>query len=110
MAPADSPCRLCIRLFGPFEAQRHGEPLPPLRSRKVQWLLALLILRHGREVERDWLAGLLWPAHPTPRGLALLRRELHDLRRALGPDAARLHAPTPHSLALDLTGAAVDLV
>jgi predicted ATPase/DNA-binding SARP family transcriptional activator len=110
MAPADRPCSLRIRLFGPFEAHRHGEPLPPLRTRKVQWLLALLVLRHGRAVERDWLAGLLWPDHPTPRGLALLRRELNDLRRALGPEAARLHAPTPHSLALDLTGAAVDLV
>src|SRR5437667_195674 len=52
---------LAIRLFGPFEAQLHGAPLRPLRTRKVQWLLALLILRHPGEVERSWLAGLLWP-------------------------------------------------
>ena len=41
---------LGIRLFGPFEAQLAGQPLPPLRSRKGEWLLALLVLRHGRAV------------------------------------------------------------
>src|SRR5262249_19122984 len=32
-----------------------------------------------------------------------------DLRRALGSEAERLRSPTPRTLALDLTGAAVDV-
>jgi DNA-binding SARP family transcriptional activator len=79
--PAVSP--LTIQLFGPMDVQCHGAPLPRLRSRNGLWLLALLALRHGREVERAWLAGTLWPDTPTSQGLALLRRELTDLRRPL---------------------------
>src|SRR5437870_4188264 len=52
---------LTIRLFGPLEALLNDAPLPGLRRRKAQALLALLALRAGREVERAWLAGLLWP-------------------------------------------------
>src|SRR6266498_165894 len=55
--PTERP--LTLRLFGPFEAHRDGAPLPRLRSRKGLWLLALLALRQGSEVERDWLAATL---------------------------------------------------
>jgi hypothetical protein len=65
---------LTIQLFGPIDVQCHGAPLPRLRSRNGLWLLALLTLRHAREVDRAWLAGTLWPDTPTSQGLALLRR------------------------------------
>jgi predicted ATPase/DNA-binding SARP family transcriptional activator len=103
-------CLLAIRLFGPFAVHVNGQPLPRLRSRNGQALLALLTLRHDGEVERPWLAGVLWPDRPTDRGLALLRRELTDLRRALGPAAHCLRSPTPHTLSLELTAAAADVV
>src|SRR3712207_2457628 len=61
MAADDSFPLLTLQLFGPFEARVHGDPVPQLRFRKGQWVLALLALRAGRVVERDWLAGLLWP-------------------------------------------------
>ena len=48
---------LAIHLFGPFEVRLHGSPLPRLRSRKGQWLLAVLTLRAGCDVERDWLVA-----------------------------------------------------
>jgi predicted ATPase/DNA-binding SARP family transcriptional activator len=105
--PAASP--LAIRLFGPFEVRMNGVPLPRLRSRKGQSLLALLVLRQGSEVERDWLAGLLWPEGSTSQGLAMLRRDLTDLRRALGAEGGRLRSPTQHSLCLELAGASVDV-
>ncbi len=60
-AVEDRVAPLTIRLFGPFEASVHGQPLPRLRSRKGQWLLGLLTLCHGCELERAWLAGTLWP-------------------------------------------------
>src|SRR5262245_4362997 len=88
---------LAISLFGPFAVQANGAPLPRLRWRRAEAILALLVLRHPRPVERTWLAGLLWPTCVEGQGLATLRRYLTDLRRALGPQACRLHAPTPSS-------------
>jgi DNA-binding SARP family transcriptional activator len=103
-------CPLTLRLFGPFEVCVGGAPLPRLRARKGQWLLALLTLHAHRDVERAWLAGTLWPASPEPQAFNNLRVNLTDLRRALGPEAVRLHSPTIHSLRLDLSGAEADLL
>jgi len=64
--PTERP--LTLRLFGPFEVRVNGTPLPRLRSRRGLWLFALLALRQGSEVERDWLAGTLWPE--STEGLA----------------------------------------
>lgn len=97
---------LTIRLFGPLEVCLNGGSLPALRFRKSQWLLALLVLRHGRAVERDWLCGLLWPDSADRQAL---RNSLANLRQALGPEAVRLRSPSPQTLSLDLSGAAVDV-
>jgi predicted ATPase/DNA-binding SARP family transcriptional activator len=99
-----------IRLFGPFEARVGGQPLPAFRFSKSRSILALLLLRHGIEVERDWLAGLLWPDGALHRGRHSLRNCLSDLRQALGPEAVRLLSPTSRTLSLDLTGATVDVL
>jgi predicted ATPase/DNA-binding SARP family transcriptional activator len=101
---------LTLRLFGSFEAHVNGAPLPRLRSRKGPWLLALLALRHGREVERDWLAGTLWPESAPTQAAHSLRVILTDLRRALGREARRLQSSTRHTLCLDLAGMAADVV
>jgi predicted ATPase/DNA-binding SARP family transcriptional activator/class 3 adenylate cyclase len=102
--------KLAVRLFGPFEVRLNGRPLPRLRSRRGEWLLALLVLRHGAEVDRSWLAGLLWPDSSELQALANLRISLADLRRALGPEAERLRSPSPRTLSLDLDEAEADLV
>src|SRR4051794_14483711 len=104
-----APPPLTLRLFGAFEAYRGAAPLPRLGRRKDRWLLALLALRPGAEVARPWLAGTLWPDSSEPAALANLRSALKDLRRALGPEAHRLHCPTTRTLSLDLTGAALDV-
>jgi predicted ATPase/DNA-binding SARP family transcriptional activator len=97
-----------LRFFGPFAARVGGSPLPPLRTRKGQWLLALLALRSPRPVEREWLAATLWPESLGEQSLASLRRTLTDLRNALGPEEARIEAPTARTLRLNLDGAFVD--
>ena len=79
-----------IRLFGPVEARIGSQPLPRLRPRKGLRLLALLALRAGREVERDWLAALLWPDCDEAHGRRSLRQSLHDRRLALGSHSWRL--------------------
>jgi predicted ATPase/DNA-binding SARP family transcriptional activator len=108
LAPDQAPLQL--QFFGPFAAQVHGQPLAPLRTRKGAWLLALLALRAGQKIERDWLAGVLWPDSQERQALANLRTSLKDLRQALETEAWRLSAPTTRTLSLDLTGAAVDVL
>jgi predicted ATPase/DNA-binding SARP family transcriptional activator len=99
---------LTIRLFGPVEICLHGAPAGQLRTRRGGWLLALLTLRAGREVERAWLAGTLWP--DSREAVSTLRRSLTDLRRILGPEADRLRTPTKQTLQMDLAGAFVDVL
>jgi predicted ATPase/DNA-binding SARP family transcriptional activator len=105
-----SPSPLTIRLFGPFTVLVDGQPLPRLRTRSVEWLLALLILRHGRAVERDWLAGTFWPESTETAALKNLRNDLSTLRKALGREVERLRSPGRDLLTLDLEGADVDLL
>src|SRR5437867_3481030 len=101
---------LSLQLLGPFQAQTGGRPLPRLHSRKALWALALLVLRHEREVRRDWLASTLWPESEESLALRNLREVLTDLRAALGAEANRLLSPTARTLRLELKGAEVDLV
>src|SRR4051794_8530279 len=94
MTPCSEAGPLQVRLFGPLVVYAHGEPLPRLRSRKTEWLLALLVLRAGQKVARTWVAGTLWPDSSERQALANLRLNLQDLRRALGSQAERLQSPT----------------
>ncbi len=105
---ADASFRL--RLFGPMQALVDGNALPPMRSRKGLWLLALLTLRHDRPVEREWLAGTLWPDVEQSQAFANLRPILSELRNSLGSQKERLQSPDRHTLRLDLAGADVDLI
>ena len=98
-----------VRLLGPLDVHVAGEPLPPVHARSVLWLLALLILRHPRPLERDWLAGVLWPESTQEQALANLRQRLSQLRRALGKEGKRLLTPTSRTLGLDLEGADIDV-
>lgn len=99
-----------IRLLGPFDVRLSGQPMVPLRSRRGQWLLAQLALRQGREVDRTWLAGILWPDSPDTQALASLRRTLTDLRAAMGDFGAKIVTPTPKTLVLLEDGVNVDAV
>src|SRR5262249_48379641 len=105
-----TPLPLTIRLFGPLQVRVGSEPLPRPRTRSVEWLLVLLVLRHDRPASRRWLAGTLWPASEERQALQNLRQDLVSLRKALGPEASRLLSPARDALAVDLTGAEVDVV
>src|SRR4051794_10310335 len=89
---------LRARLFGPPSVEVHGQPLPRLRTRKMLSLLAFLLLQEGREVERAFLAALLWTETDEPTALATLRRGLTDLRAALGPAGPFLVSPSQQTL------------
>src|SRR5688572_5262404 len=61
--------RLQLRVFGGFQVLVRGAPLPALRSKREQWLLALLVLRSNRDTSRRWLAATLWPDNDEEQGL-----------------------------------------
>src|SRR5262249_36414334 len=86
-----------------------GQPLAPLHSRKGEWLLALLALRPGQKVEREWLAGTLWADSRRPQALANLRTSLKDLRPGLGAGGWRGRPPAPPPPPLELSGADLDV-
>jgi predicted ATPase/DNA-binding SARP family transcriptional activator len=106
--PSSGP--LAIRLFGAFELRAGEQALPPPRSRREQWLLALLIFQQGRDCPRSGLAALLWPESGADQASYNLRRTLTQLRRALGTHAGRLRAPTRETVAFDLAGVEVDVL
>jgi non-specific serine/threonine protein kinase len=101
---------LSIHLFGPLQVLVGEEPWPRVPTRSIEWLLALLVLRHGRAVERSWLAGTLWPESQERQALNNLRNDLVHLRKALGDQRERLRSPTRNTLLLALDGAEVDLI
>ena len=84
---------LCLRLFGAGEIIARGVPSPRPKQRKDYLLLALLALRAGQMLERDWLAGALWPDSEASQALYNLRRSLSAARRALGEEGGRIELP-----------------
>ncbi|OJU64179.1 MAG: hypothetical protein BGO01_18815 [Armatimonadetes bacterium 55-13] len=100
---------LTIQLLGPMHVQVGGKALPPLRSRKAYWLLALMTLRANRPVQRVWLASMLWPDAEQGKALANLRTVMSELRKALGEEKERLHPGDHQTVYLNLEGAHVDL-
>src|SRR5262249_10903095 len=104
--PADVP--LVIRLFGSLEARLNGQPLRSFRTRKDQWMLALLALHHDRPIARSVLAGMLWPDSGESQALSYLRKSLADLRAALGAQAIWL-VTTPRTVQLDMSEAWADV-
>jgi predicted ATPase/DNA-binding SARP family transcriptional activator/uncharacterized protein HemY len=105
------PPALRLILFGPMQVLVHGQPLLRLRSRKGLWLLALLTLRHDRPVEREWLAGTLWPDVDQSQAFANLRPVISELRHTLGTEGKRLQSPNRSTLYFELTeaGGSVDV-
>ncbi len=101
---------LRLRLLGSFVLEVDGTPAPRLRSRTCESLLMLLALRAGQPIERLWLAGTLWPESDREQGLYNLRRNLTDLRAALGSEAERLQSPSKLTLSLNLQGTECDVL
>ena len=68
-----------------------GSPLPdPVRRSKRIALLAYLAAPHPvRLHRRETICALLWPELDESHARGMLRHELYELRRALGPDAIR---------------------
>jgi len=78
-----------FRLFGTFEGERNGRPLPKLRSKSSRALLAHLVLNEKRKFSRLDLLEMFWPDSDGDRQQLSLRRCLTDIRQAMEHDGER---------------------
>lgn len=71
-----------LRLLGPVEVEREGEPVRGFESRKALALLGYLAVQ-DHPVSRSHLANLFWSDKPEPRGRANLSWVLHKISTLL---------------------------
>lgn len=74
---------LRIDLFGRFEISCSGNPVAGLEGRKVQELLAFLLLQRPRAFSREYLAELLWGQRAPAQSKKYLRQTLWQVHSAL---------------------------
>src|SRR5579864_8301274 len=82
-----------VRLFGTFALHDPLGCLVRLPDRKIEGLVAVLVVHRRYGIERSSAAEILWPGR-TPDNLPNLRRALSVLRSTLGEEAiesTRLH-------------------
>ena len=71
-----------LRLLGPVQVERDGQPLRGFESRKALALLGCLAV-HDRPLPREHLVDLLWENHSEARGRANLSWVLHKISTLL---------------------------
>jgi predicted ATPase/DNA-binding SARP family transcriptional activator len=71
-----------LRLLGPIQVEREGQPVHGLESGKALGLLGYLAV-HGQPVSREYLADLFWRHKPEDRGRANLSWTLHKISSRL---------------------------
>jgi DNA-binding SARP family transcriptional activator/tetratricopeptide (TPR) repeat protein len=82
---------LSVHLFGRFRLYHDGDLLAGFDSRRMQSLLALLLLNRATLQPRSQVAFLLWPDSTETHAYASLRSLLHELRRCLPDSDDYLH-------------------
>ena len=93
-----------ITLLGGLGALVDGAHVA-IPARKTEALLAVLALRPGVALGREWLAALLWPDVAEAQARTSLRQAVSHLRRGLGEAAI---VATSDRLHLDPSAVAVD--
>ena len=92
-------------MLGPLEV-RDGDHRPvALPRRQQRALLAALLVRAGEVVSVDRLVDDLWGESPPASAVGSLQNTISQLRKLLGPDVLRTHAP---GYVLDVPPDAID--
>ncbi len=77
---------LHVTLLGEQAITDNGTGSVRMRSSRTVALIAFLAVHAGAPQARQWIAGLFWPDSTDTQALTNLRRELHNLRNALGDE------------------------
>jgi DNA-binding SARP family transcriptional activator len=87
---------MCVRLLAEFSLTCDGSPAG-LHSRRLQALLAYLILHQDAPQSRQRIAFTFWPDSDESQAMTNLRQAVHTLRRTL-PDCDQYLAVTTRTL------------
>ena len=79
---------LAVKLLGPFQTTLDGTAIPESRTRKIEALLAFIILEAQTAHRREQLIGLLFPELPEDQARTNFRQTLTRLRRAIQDEEA----------------------
>lgn len=115
VAPVGSP-HLSLRTIGALELDVDGvdQTRRIHEQRRLEFLLSYLIAHWisslGAPLDRAALGAELAPAYDSSTQLNRVRKHLHLLKVALGPELQSLIKSTSSHVRLDLTGIAVDFV
>lgn len=82
--------RYRLEFFGPVRLVDPDGALIRIASKRSAALLAMLALSRNGERTRGWLQSRLWGSRPLLQAQASLRRELANLRKALGDGGSDL--------------------
>lgn len=87
-AECDEVPQMRVRLFGGMEVSIAGKVVDPslFRKQKAKTLLAVLVLHRGKEIARQDLLDIMWPASSPTRAANNLYSLWSALRRALEND------------------------
>lgn len=88
---------LYIQLLGNFRLDYNDDPAAIVTQKRVQSLLAYLLLHRDTPQSRQQVAFLFWPDSSEQQARTNLRRELYHLRHLL-PDAEQYMRSDAHTL------------
>jgi predicted ATPase/DNA-binding SARP family transcriptional activator len=88
-----------VRLFGQPSVLVGGTDITASLSKRALWMLGILALSDGKQIDRQHLASTLWPDSSESAALYNLRQTLAAVRRELG-DAKDLCAASAKSVSL----------
>ncbi|MEZ4709189.1 MAG: BTAD domain-containing putative transcriptional regulator [Caldilineaceae bacterium] len=86
--PKEICMQLSLSLLGRFSAAIDGQEIPESRTKKIEALLAYLVVEFDRRHRRENLVGLLFPEMLDDVASTNLRQTLTRLRRAIGDEDA----------------------
>ena len=95
--------QLELRLLGGFEARLGSDAITSLESQKARALLTYLSLHRDKSLDRDFVAGLLWPERSDESARKNLRQALYNIRTAVssGSDLPEILLREQRSLRLN---------
>jgi DNA-binding SARP family transcriptional activator len=83
LKPAGLATEVAVAVLGPLEVTIRGERVTAWGAQKSRALFEYLILHAGRQIRRELLIELLWPAHTSRSARNNLNVCLYGLRRTL---------------------------
>jgi DNA-binding SARP family transcriptional activator len=98
-------CPYAFALLGRFHAHSAAGPWPQLASRRLQQIVAYLLLFRERPHHRDVLSSTLWAGSSTKHSRKNLRQSLWHVQRTQGED----NVPPTSLLLIDRDWVQVDL-